>query len=614
MSNITDIEEFDLRKVYGTDHLYIKDFYKDMEYQYPNINTYILELLEYVKEHPNDKRLVFTKMRDLNKKYSITPKYSTIIYILKRMFSMYLIPYQLFNQVMEILKSKTCRSQSGILQVAIMTGPGEFSCLMDCYFCPKQEGFARSYIKEEPSVRRAADEGFDAAKQIWNRLTSYSVNGHDIDKLEIIILGGTWSNYPVEYQQEFMRDIYYAANSWFNRREERYTLEKEKTINETALVKIIGITTETRPDFITKDEVMRFISYGVTRVQLGVQTTNDRVLKKINRQCYTKDVVAALELLYNYGFKVLIHIMPNLPGSTPEIDKNTFDDLIYRPELIADEWKIYPTSVTTTSKKDNTEVYTVIEKWYREGKYVPYSQEELMEVLLYAKPNVPKHIRIARLFRDIPVQNIIGGAKVPHLRQVIHQRLEEDGLYCSCVRCREVKNRKFSPEDIYYDSEQYDTKNGINYYITANLNPICSKNPVKQTLVGHLRLFIPIKPINQLKVLTDSTIVREVHVYGKMLPTYNKSNLSNSQGRGIGSKMLQIAEELTSKHGYNKVAIISGVGVRDFYRKNGYILYENYMTKTMRKMPFKVPYYLDIILSVLVFIGCCVCAYYLKFN
>ena len=207
MSNITDIEEFDLRKVYGASHLYVKDFYRDIETQYPNINTYILELLEYVKEHPNDKRLVFTKMRELNKKYSITPKYSTIIYILKRMFSMYFIPYPLFNQVMEILKSKTCRSQSGILEVAIMTGPGEFSCLLDCYFCPKQEGFARSYVKEEPAVRRAANEGFDAAKQIWNRLTSYSVNGHDIDKLEIIILGGTWSNYPVEYQREFMRDI-----------------------------------------------------------------------------------------------------------------------------------------------------------------------------------------------------------------------------------------------------------------------------------------------------------------------------------------------------------------------------------------------------------------------
>ena len=280
---------------------------------------------------------------------------------------------------MDLLTTKN-RYHSGVLEIAIMTAPGDFSCKYDCYYCPNQPGIARSYIKEEPAVRRAAQHEFDCVRQINARISSYLSIGQPGDKGEFIILGGTFSNYSDEYRREFMRDLYYACNTFYDTdKRPRYSLESEKEINETALFKVIGLTVETRPDCIDQAEIERYISYGVTRVQLGVQTTDDKILKKINRMCYTKDTIRALLLLKRAGFKILCHYMPNLPGATPEGDLEMFEQVVFNPNLVCDEWKIYPTSVTTTSVKDiedttkkSMPVNTVIEKWYKDGKYVPY--------------------------------------------------------------------------------------------------------------------------------------------------------------------------------------------------------------------------------------------------
>jgi ELP3 family radical SAM enzyme/protein acetyltransferase len=508
---------------------------------------------------------------------------------------------------MNLLKSKATRSLSGILQVAIMTDGKQLGCDEDCYFCPKQKNYPRSYLKEEPGTKRAEQEGFDPVRQTRNRLTSYTINGHDIDKLEIIIIGGTWSFYKPEYQEKFITGIYYAANTWFHPREEMYDLETEQKINETAFVKIIGLSIETRPDYIVEKEVMSYIKYGVTRVQVGVQTLDDRLLKKVNRGCYSKHTRHALKNLHDSCLKSMIHIMPNLPGTTPEIDKHTFMELIHNPDYQADEWKIYPTSVTTTSDKDIEKVNTVIEKWYLEGSYVPYDNETLKEVIKTAKREIGEETRIARVFRDIPKPNIIGGANIPHLRQIIQKEMAEDGEFCKCIRCREIKNINFKKNDITYKYSYKEVCGGVNYFISANVPPNDPKNPYKSTLVGFIRLRIR-KSNNFIKVLDNCALIRELHVYGEMVPTYMKSKISNSQHRGVGSKLIKMAEEIAINHGLKKMAIISGVGVRGYYRKFGYELEEHFMTKKLSLPLFRKENYgifFVIIMLMSIFIKIC---------
>jgi elongator complex protein 3 len=546
------------------------------------------------------KKYVTKQLNVLDKKYKFNSKasHAVIISSLRRKFVDESIDVTTLYQLMELLSTKN-RFHSGVLEIAIMTGPGEFSCKYDCYYCPNQPGIARSYIKEEPAVRRAAQNDFDCVRQIYTRISSYQAQGHPGDKGEFIILGGTFSNYSDEYRREFMRDLYYACNTYFDEvKRSRKSLEYEKEFNcSRALFKVIGLTVETRPDCIDEAEILRYISYGVTRVQLGVQHTDDKLLKKINRQCYTKDTINALTLLKCAGFKVLCHFMPNLPGATPQGDKVLFDNITSNPDLLCDEWKIYPTSVTTTSDKDIEEVFTVIEKWFTDGKYVPYSYQELEEVLRYAKNLVPNHIRISRIFRDIPVANIIGGADIPHMRQKVQKLMAVNDEYCKCIKCREIRSREIDVSRIRYDVEHYKAQEGIEYFITANYPPSDTEldamdkaEQLRMThlgsyLIGFCRLRIQgtDSSLDYLPVLKGAAIIRELHVYGKMVPSYlSKCMVSNTQHRGIGSRLVTMAETIAVNNGKTKMAVISGVGVRRYYQnKLGYTLEDNYMVKKL---------------------------------
>ena len=588
---INDIE--DIMRVVHNPQLVKNRINVDLDF--PKIKQYVTDIIEYYGENNNVTKKELTKLLfALDKKYKFSrrPKQSNMIYALRKMFYEKELSTKDLIFFVELLRAKNSRSLSGILEVAIMTHPGTFSCEFDCYYCPNQADMPRSYIKEEPAVRRAAQNNFDTVEQIFDRVGQYIANGHYGDKGEFIILGGTWSNYSYEYQRTFMRDLYYACNVFFDRtRKERYSLEKEKTINETALFKVIGLTIETRPDMITPDEIKRFIEYGVTRVQIGVQTTHDHLLKKINRKCYSIDTKRALYLLKNAGFKILCHYMPNLPGATPDLDIEMFNTVANDPDFDCDELKIYPTSVTTTSDRDIENVNTVIEKWFLEGKYVPYSNEELKEVIKHFKRIIKNNKRISRIFRDIPVNNIIGGARTPHLRQVLQKEMAEDGDYCKCIRCREIKNREFDINNVYYQIESYEGQHGDEYFISAN---VVNNDGEYDYLVGFCRMRLRNyntvnvdytknhENTNFINVLKDCALIREMHVYGQMVPSYlSKFEKSNSQHRGIGRKMLEIAEETAVNNGFNKMAIISGVGVRGFYRKNGYVLEDNYMTKRL---------------------------------
>ena len=606
-SDIEDVHRF----VNHPNHVQLLKEYGNFREKYPNINTYVLDIIDNVRENNITSIKEFNKLlQQLSKIHKIKPRNSVLLVILKDLYSKYIIDKNTFSHVKELLVSKNSRSLSGILEVAIMTSPGRFSCNENCYFCPDQKGMPRSYIKEEPAVRRAAQHNFDTVLQMYNRLSTYCSIGHNIDKLEIIVLGGTWSNYPTDYQEEFMRDIYYAANTFFVKRTERYTLEREKEINESTLCKIIGMTIETRPDSASTEEIKRLLSYGVTRVQIGVQTTNDMVLKKINRGCYTKDTIKAIHMFKDAGFKVLVHLMQNLPNATPETDINTFYDFIFKSDFQVDEWKIYPTSVTTTSEKDDSEVYTVIEKWFREGKYVPYSNEKLMEVIIFAKLNVKKHVRISRIFRDIPINNITGGADIPHLRQVVQKKMETDyHKYCKCIRCREIKSTNYDPKDVYYDVIQYEGSKNTDFFISANIESNENeKNEYKSTLIGFVRLRLKhniYTAYNHCKEIEDCGLVRELHVYGRMNPTYLENddviNIDKSQHKGVGKTLMNIAEKITYRHGINKVAVISGVGVRNYYRKLGYHLEGPYMVKQLCKYNIFKLYndYGDILVNIL---------------
>lgn len=566
----TDIEDI----IGGSSHIKFRKDFKNYFDKYPFINMMALELLDNSNIHSKHD---FNKyFKELHRKYNPVDKIknSIMIYHLKYLFTMKIINYETLMKYTGFLMSKTCRSLSGILEVAIMTGPGEFSCKYNCYYCPDQKGFARSYIKEEPAVRRAAQNDFDPVEQIYDRLSAYSLNGHHIDKLEIIVLGGTWSNYPCEYQESFIRDTYYASNTFFDiEKRPRLSLEEEKKLNETTLCKIIGLTLETRPDCIDNEEINRFLKYGVTRVQIGIQHTDNYLLKKINRGCTIEDTQNAIRLLKNNGFKILGHLMPNLPFTNPEKDALMFDEMLYNPLNSIDEWKIYPTSVTTTSEKDNTEVYTEIERWFKSGKYVPYHESILMNIILDVKRKIHPYIRISRIFRDIPTNNIIGGATTPHMRQVCQQTLKENGDYCYCIRCREIKSTQIDYKSIKYDVIQYDASQGTEFFISAYVPS--EKHPLGN-IIGFLRLRID----NSTQFTRKYALVRELHVYGRMTPTYIKT-LENTQHKGIGKALLKEAERIAYENSKYDIAIISGVGVRKYYEKQGYYLKGAYMVKSL---------------------------------
>jgi ELP3 family radical SAM enzyme/protein acetyltransferase len=479
----------------------------------------------------------------------------------------------------ELIK-KACRSQYGILNVCVFTSPypeyidsnGDkqkqmFSCKHNCYYCPSEPNQPRSYLMNEPGVARANECGFDCVTQFHTRLNQYKNMGHPIDKIEFEVSGGTWSEYPIEYQEEFIRDGYYAANVYNDScMRERLSLEDEIKLNENATVHIIGLTIETRPDTITLDELKQFRKYNVTRVQIGVQHTDNQILKKINRGHTIEQSKDAIKILLDNAFKVDIHLMPMLPGSTPEKDTMMFNEILYNENLQVDQWKVYPTSVVP---------WSVLETWYKRGKFKPYSNDELFEVLLDMKKKVHNRIRLIRIVRDINDHYIMGGCKLSHMRQLLQNKLQETGHICKCIRCRSAKGHEID-EKSKMKIDKFNASGSVEYFISYVSNN-------EETLYGFCRLRIP-NHENQIDEIKDCTLIRELHVYSTLKPVNNDITSSAIQHQGIGKKLLKKAEELSIKHNYTKVAVISGVGVRNYYRKQGYELINTYMIKELPKI------------------------------
>ncbi len=493
----------------------------------------------------------------------------------------------------KIIIKKAMRSESGVLVVTVVTAAfpeytdsktGErkkqpFSCLWNCHFCPNEPALEendwkappKSYLTQEPSILRANKCGFDCVKQFRTRINTYVHCGQLVknSKIEVIVLGGTISSYPKEYVEEFCRDIFYAANTIFENRETRLSVEEEIKINETADVRIIGLTLETRPDCINLDEIKFFRRLGVTRVQIGVQHTDNYILKKINRGHKIEHAKKAIKLLKDNGLKVDSHYMPLLPFSTPEMDRRMLDTAINDPDLAVDQLKIYPCSVVP---------WTKIEQWYKDGTYVPYEDEKLIDVLIEFKRKVHPWIRLNRVVRDITSNYLIAGCTNPSMRDDLHKIFKKKGYICKCIRCREIKGKELDPDNVKLTIHKYNASDGIEYFISYT-----SKD--EMIIYGFLRLRIPSGQSEITEELKNCALIRELHVYSKMTPVDSKTDTKNAQHFGFGKKLLKEAEKISKEHGYYKLSVISGIGVRDYYRKSGYKLNINEMQKELTNYP-----------------------------
>lgn len=521
-------------------------------------------------ENPQNNRELEKAFVKLRRAFKCLPKKSQMKFVLNTLTQRGDVPKGLALE--RLLIKKAQKSQSGVLVVTVLTSPypqvGEkkqkFSCQWNCYYCPNEPGQPRSYLHDEPSVLRANRNDFDPVLQFCDRAVTLAMNGHPVDKIELLVLGGTWASYPHEYQETFIRDLFYAANTFYEREKRaRKSLDDEKLENEGAMVKIIGITLETRPDCINPEELRRFRRYGCTRVQLGIQHTDDAILTKINRGCTTQDAIAALRMLRDCCYKTDIHLMPNLPGSSPEKDRAMFEYVLQSEDLQADQWKIYPCEITP---------WTVIKKWFDEGEYVPYPDETLIELLMEVKAQVHPWIRLNRVIRDIPSQYILGGMDEPNLRQVICNRMIKAGKPCGCIRCREVKTDDQAISVAELIVRKYRANDGDEYFISF-------ETPDRTKICGFARLRISSDPgAGIFPELVGAALVRELHVYGQLVAAGEKNKklvdaddeVSQAQHIGFGTQLMMKTEEIARANGYKKVAVIAGVGVRNFYRRLGF--------------------------------------------
>ena len=458
---------------------------------------------------------------------------------------------------------KLARTISGVTPVAAMTRP--MKCPGQCLYCPTFENTPRSYTPESPAVFRARQCDYDPSRQVEMRLRVLEEMGHPTDKVELIIMGGTFLAQPPDYQYEFIKGCYDALNE-----RESATLEEAKQLNETAHHRCTGLCIETRPDWCRQEEVERMLEFGTTRVELGVQTLDDDVYRLVRRGHLVEDVVRATTLLREHGFKVYYHWMPGLPGSTPEADlelsRKLFADDRFRPDGL----KLYPTMVV-----EGTE----LERWHQEGKYNPYDFDTMVNLLVDIKALVPRYVRISRVLRDIPPQFITGGPR-DSLRGLLRERLRERGLECRCIRCREYGHRA---RDDWQIGEPHLVR--LDYEASGGREVFLSFEDEAETLFGLLRLRIQGKPVPVLGQEPEGNlaIIRELHTFGPEVPLAEQRPEA-AQHKGIGRALLREAERIAAdEFQAGQMVVLSGVGARDYYRtESGYRSLGEYMVKELR--------------------------------
>ena len=457
------------------------------------------------------------------------------------------------TRLIHILRRKETRALSGVTVVAVMTEPR--ACPHGrCAYCPggPDDGVPQSYTGHEPASMRGAQNEYDPFKQVTSRVEQLRAIGHDVDKVDLIVMGGTFPASPPEYQESFIHGCLEALNE---RRSP--TLAEAKVYAESSKIRNVGITVETRPDSLNPAEVDRLLGLGVTRVELGVQNVYDDIYELVERGHTVQDVVDATRLLKDSGLKVCYHMMPGLPGSSPERDlegfKETFDNPFFRPDMI----KIYPTLVMEGTKLCD---------WWRDGSYSPLTTEDGVTLVADMKTVLPPWVRIMRVQRDIPSNIIEAGVDKSNLRQLIKEELERRGERCVCIRCREVGHRDdgdLAPENLEVRRRSYEASGGIEHFISV-------EEPLEDTLVGFIRVRIPSKGAHRPEAKPFSAFVRELHVYGQMVPVGTRLDAS-WQHMGWGRRLLEEAERVAYEgHGVEKLIVMSALGTKEYYANLGY--------------------------------------------
>lgn len=525
-----------------------------------------------------------------------------------------------------VLRKKPVRTLSGVAPITVLSKP--FPCPGKCIFCPNDIRMPKSYLADEPGAQRAERNWFDPYLQTLTRLQALHNLGHPVDKAEIIVLGGTWSDYPESYQIWFIKECFRALNE-FGVKDDRKKIQKQylamqstyrqngglgltndpaeneqlvehkqihgekleksynqviselyvaperkagfdkyqsasweeliaqQRSNETGKIRCVGLVVETRPDNITEQEVIRIRQLGATKVQIGVQSLQDEVLNLNKRGHDVATTRKAFKLLRSMGFKVHAHWMPNLYGSSVERDKADFLKLFTDPDFCPDELKLYPCSLIASAE---------LMQQYQAGAWRPYTREELLEVLVFAVSHTPEYCRLTRIVRDIPSTDIVVGNKTTNFREVVDAAMSELKVKSKDIRAREVKNKELDPSTLVLSEIEYPTSVGPEIFLQFKGQTV-GKDPAEK-LAGFLRLSLPttVAPIEEL---SNCAIIREVHVYGQAVPVGDKKN-EHSQHLGLGKKMIDRAKELAKIAGYEKLAVISAIGTREYYQKLGF--------------------------------------------
>jgi len=464
------------------------------------------------------------------------------------------------DRLLRRIRRKPVRTLSGVAPVTVLTKP--YPCPGKCIFCPTDVRMPKSYLHDEPGAMRAEQHAFDPFDQTAGRIDTLSGNGHAVDKIELLVLGGTWSGYPQEYQEWFVRRCFDAMNG-----RESSSLEEAHRLNEDARHRNVGLVLETRQDHVTPREVRRLRRLGATKIQMGAQSLDDRVLALNHRGHAVEDTRQAMRLLRGAGFKLVLHWMPNLLGATLESDREDFLRLFDDEALRPDELKIYSTALLK-----NAELY----EYYARGEYEPYDEADLLELILECKRHVPEYCRINRIYRDIPSTNIVAGSKMTNMRQHLHRLLRRLGpeAQCRCIRCREMRSENW--EDLHVVERRYRSSHCEEYFVSYENS--------EERLAGYLRLSLPDTPGRvggrdlEIPELNGVALVREVHVYGPSREL-GQSDAAGSQHRGLGKQLMLRAEEMARAAGYDGLAVIAAVGTRPYYAARGYTPEGSYMLK-----------------------------------
>ncbi|WNZ29038.1 MAG: tRNA uridine(34) 5-carboxymethylaminomethyl modification radical SAM/GNAT enzyme Elp3 [Candidatus Bathyarchaeota archaeon] len=517
----------------------------------------IRQLLEF--SSPSKKDLDCIKMK-VAKKYSLNkvPSNAEIIQHLEPEETAKLIP---------VLRRKVVRTISGVTVVAVMTKPLPCPQDLPCAYCPggPTSGSPQSYTGHEPAALRGSQNEYNPYNQVTNRIEQLEMIGHKVDKVELIVMGGTFPSTPREYQEDFVKQCLDAIT-----RTKSNSLDEAKKLAENSKVRNVGITVETRPDWAKQEQVNQMLTMGVTRVELGVQNIYDDIYKQVNRGHQVIDVIKATQIMKDAGLKLVYHLMPGLPGSNFERDLDGFREVFVNPVFKPDMIKLYPCLVVK-----GTKVYD----WWKKGEYQPYSTEEAAQLIAEVKKFVPPWVRIMRVQRDIPANLIEAGVKLSNLRQIALEILENQGNKCPCIRCREVGHRwlkdnvKPDLENIEIQTIKESASEGTELFISA-------EDPVNDVLLGYVRLRIPSEKAFRPEIASKKVaIVRELRVYGPLVPV-GKHFIGAWQHKGYGNVLLSEAEKVAVEDfDRKKVVVISALGTKPYYMQLGYSYDGPYVSK-----------------------------------